>query len=241
MFSSALRFSLPWLRFSLPWLRFFSTLTEVSPYPDRFFPTLNEGFLYPDWDFSSPWQVFPYPGWGFSLPWMRFFSTLTEDFFYPDWGFSLPWLGFPYPDWGFPLPWLRFFPTLTEVFLTLIGVFPCFLLSCKSNARVKLAKTGHGSHCSILVVICVVLLFLCCSLYCFVCKCVLYYCHRVSTRLQLISLSNTKNIYKTLNQRISEKAQCQRGCRILPHSDLEVTDWQLQCHSLEPIGSSYNQ
>ena len=116
------------------------------------------------------------------------------------------------------------FLTLTEVFLTLIGVFPCFLLSCKSNARVKLAKTGHGSHCSILVVICVVLLFLCCSLYCFVCKCVLYYCHRVSTRLQLISLSNTKNIYKTLNQRISEKAQCQRGCRILPHSDLEVTD-----------------
>ena len=27
-------------------------------------------------------------------------------------------------------------------------VFPCFFLSCKANARVKLAKTGHGSHCS---------------------------------------------------------------------------------------------
>jgi len=42
-----------------------------------------------------------------------------------------------------------------------------------SNARVKLAKTGHGPHSSILVVICVVrLLFV---LFCilFVCKCVL--------------------------------------------------------------------
>ena len=34
-----------------------------------------------------------------------------------------------------------------------------FCVSCKINARVKLAKTGHGPHSSILVVICVVLLF----------------------------------------------------------------------------------
>ena len=47
--------------------------------------------------------------------------------------------------------------TLTEVFLTLTEVFPCFFLSCRANARVKLAKTGHGPHSSILVVICVVL------------------------------------------------------------------------------------
>jgi len=50
---------------------------------------------------------------------------------------------------------------------------PCFLLSCKANARVKLAKTGHGPHSSKLVVICVIrLLFV---LFCvlFVCKCVL--------------------------------------------------------------------
>ena len=40
---------------------------------------------------------------------------------------------------------------------TLTEVFPCFFLSCKANARVKLAKTGHGPHSSILVVICVVL------------------------------------------------------------------------------------
>ena len=50
------------------------------------------------------------------------------------------------------------------------GFFPCFFLSCKANARIKLAKTGHGPHSSELVVICVVLLlfvlfccYLCCS------------------------------------------------------------------------------
>ena len=57
--------------------------------------------------------------------------------------------------------------------VTLTEVFPCFFLSCKANARVKLAKTGHGPHSSTLVVICLVrLLFV---LFCvlFVCKCVL--------------------------------------------------------------------
>ena len=57
------------------------------------------------------------------------------------------------------------FLSLNEVFLTLAEVFPCFFLSCKANARVKLAKTGHGPHSSTLV-ICVVLLSLCCSMYC---------------------------------------------------------------------------
>jgi len=77
-------------------------------------------------------------------------------------------------------------------------VFPCFLLSCKANARVKHAKTGHGPHSSYL---------LCCSMYffcvvlcifvfyvivcfvtfpvLFVCTCVLNNCHRVATQLQL--------------------------------------------------------
>jgi len=75
----------------------------------------------------------------------------------------------------------------------LTEVFPCFFLSCKANARVKLAKTGHGPHSS---------KFLCCSMYClfcvvlcivcfvsfrvlFVCIFVLYYCHRLATKFQL--------------------------------------------------------
>jgi hypothetical protein len=53
------------------------------------------------------------------------------------------------------------FPNLTEVFLTLTEVFPCFFLSCKANARVKLAKTGHGPHSSTLVGLCVVLCIVC--------------------------------------------------------------------------------
>jgi hypothetical protein len=43
---------------------------------------------------------------------------------------------------------------------TLTEVFPCFFLSCKANARVKLAKTGHGPHssqinCVVLCTVCV--------------------------------------------------------------------------------------
>jgi hypothetical protein len=49
------------------------------------------------------------------------------------------------------------FLNLTEVCLTLSEVYPCFFLSCKANARAKLAKTGHGPHSSTLIVICVVL------------------------------------------------------------------------------------
>jgi hypothetical protein len=73
---------------------------------------------------------------------------------------------------------------LTEVFLTLTEVFPYFFHSCKANARVKLAKTGHGPHSSTLVVICVVWFYLCCSIYCL---CVNVYCHRVSTQLNLLT------------------------------------------------------
>ena len=65
------------------------------------------------------------------------------------------------------------FLKLTEVFLTLTEDFPCFFLSCKANARVKLAKTGHGPHSSTLFVICVVLLLFVLFSVLFVCKCVL--------------------------------------------------------------------
>jgi len=77
----------------------------------------------------------------------------------------------------------------SEVFLTLTEFFPCFFLSSKANARVKLAKTAHGPHSSTLVVICVVLLLFVLFYVLFVCKCVLYYCPRVKTQLQLINIS----------------------------------------------------
>jgi hypothetical protein len=51
---------------------------------------------------------------------------------------------------------------------TLTEVFPCFSFSFKTNARVKLAKTGHGQHSSKFVV-CVVLFVV---RYCFVVHCV---------------------------------------------------------------------
>ena len=44
---------------------------------------------------------------------------------------------------------------------------PCFFLSCKANARVKPAETGHGQHpfkilyCSMYCLFCVVLCIVC--------------------------------------------------------------------------------
>ena len=86
--------------------------------------------------------------------------------------------------------------TITPYYLT--EVFPCSFLSCKANARVNLAKTGHGPHSA---KCCVVLCIVCFVSFCvlFVCKCVLYYCHRVTTQLQLI------NIYHILPTKICNK------------------------------------
>jgi hypothetical protein len=78
------------------------------------------------------------------------------------------------------------FLNLTEVFLTLTEVSPRFLLSCKANARVKLAKTRHGPHSSVLVVICVVRLLFALFYALFVCACVL---PPGDTQLQLINIS----------------------------------------------------
>jgi len=62
--------------------------------------------------------------------------------------------------------------------------FPCFFLSCKANARVKPAKTGHGPHSSYFCIVVCIVCFVSFSVL-FVCICVLYYCHRVATKLQL--------------------------------------------------------
>ena len=70
-------------------------------------------------------------------------------------------------------------------------VLPCFSLSCKANARVKIAKTGHSPHSSQLVVIVLLLLFVLFYVL-FVCKCVLYHRHRVYTQLQLTNIPYPK-------------------------------------------------
>ena len=65
---------------------------------------------------------------------------------------------------------------------TLTEIFPCFFLGCKANARVILAKTGHGPHSS-KIVVCIVVLY-----YSMYCLCVNVYCHRVTTQLQLTNI-----------------------------------------------------
>jgi len=86
---------------------------------------------------------------------------------------------------------------------TLSEGFPCIFLSCKANARVKPANTGHGPHSS--KTFCVVLCIVCFVSFCvlFVCKCVLYCCHRVATQLQLthisyIPQSTSSNLYHSV-------------------------------------------
>jgi len=44
--------------------------------------------------------------------------------------------------------WALIMYALLHSLATLTEVFPCFLLSCKANARVYLAKTGHVPHSS---------------------------------------------------------------------------------------------
>jgi len=55
----------------------------------------------------------------------------------------------------------------------LTEVSPCFFLSCRTNARVKPAKMGHGRHSSKIIVLFCVLFVLCRSVYCL---CVNVYC-----------------------------------------------------------------
>ena len=98
--------------------------------------------------------------------------------------------------------------TLTEVLLTLTDVFPCFVLSCKANARVKLAKTGHGPHSSTLVVIRVVRLLFVLFYVLFVCKCVLPPGDNPTAVNKYINISNSRT-HVNFKEKLKVKAkQC---------------------------------
>jgi hypothetical protein len=62
---------------------------------------------------------------------------------------------------------------------------------------VKLAMTGLGQHSSKVVVICVVVLLFVFFHVLFVCKCVLYYCNRVTTQLHLTNIHVSYNFIIT--------------------------------------------
>jgi len=72
--------------------------------------------------------------------------------------------------------------------------FPCLILGCKANARVILAKMGHGPHSSKIVVLFYAFFILYCSMYCL---CVNVYCYRVTTQLQLTNI-----LYHTISYHI---------------------------------------
>ena len=83
------------------------------------------------------------------------------------------------------LPWLRFFRP--------------FFLSCKTNARVKLAKTGHGQHSYKNFVLFYVFFAFCRSVYCL---CVNVYCTTATGWQPNCSLTNIAKYIKYLFQGI---------------------------------------
>ena len=112
------------------------------------------------------------------------------------------------------------FLALIEVFLTLTEVFPCFFFICKANA-----KTGHSPHSSKLVVICVVRLLFVLFYVLFVYKCVLYYCHRATTQLQLINISYLCRSFKTVPCWELYWIECRKMNQIWPPPNTGLQFW----------------
>jgi hypothetical protein len=104
-----------------------------------------------------------------------------------------------------------------------LEVFPWFSLSCKANAKVKLAKTGHGQHssrfviCVVLFVIRVVLLLIVLFYVLFMCKCVL------PPGVNPIAVNKYINNIKTRTQQFSRLSA---NCAVL-HSRYTQFDAQL--------------
>ena len=59
-------------------------------------------------------------------------------------------------------------------------------LSCKANARVKLAKSGHGPHLFRIIVFCVVLVIVLCY-FLYAAVVIMLYCYRVALLLFVLS------------------------------------------------------
>jgi hypothetical protein len=180
----------------------YSSLTEVFPWLQRFFHTLR---FFRSIDVFRTTEGFPCY-WGFprlvrfsrayccfSVP-VRFFRALmffraidvfrATEVFPCHWGFSVLLRLFPLTEvflyqYGCSVHWCFYvllgFSVLLRFFCA-IEIVTCFSLSCKANARVSLAKTGHGPH---IPNFCIVIYFP------FSAFCVLFVCHRVSTQLQV--------------------------------------------------------
>ena len=72
---------------------------------------------------------------------------------------------------------------------TLTEVFPCLFLSLKGKCQGITSQDGarlalFQNCCVVLCIVCIVSFYVL-----FVCKCVLYYCHRVTTQLQITNMS----------------------------------------------------
>jgi len=148
---------------------------------------LNFYFLC-DWGFSVPLtEVFPLSWQVFPCFWLRFFR-------YPDRFFRASEV-FPYSWQVFPCFWLRFFRYPDRFFHASDWGFPVFLTGF-SVLFFSVVRQMPGYNPQRRGTARTLPKFLCCSIYCFVsfcvlfvCKCVLYFCHRVSTQLQSTYIS----------------------------------------------------